>query len=169
MSSNARGTVFAMSSLDKKENEHTTVYDLLRSQHVGFDVLRKKHLSLLLAVRKIIGVTPNCDKFLEIWPSAFTTCAPLLLLRSRRAASVPATCELPRRLRFLLFVAAGTALVGGAVSHHVHTAPWVVRVRTSARDERACSSGGLCHPESLLNGAGRSSAAVGASCALCGL
>lgn len=81
-----------MSSTDKREDEHTTVYDLLRSQHVGFDVLRKKHLSLLLAVRKIIGVTPNCDKFLEIWPPAFATCALFGLLRDVLAR--PLLCAL---------------------------------------------------------------------------
>lgn len=40
--------------------EPTTVYALLRPFLIPFKTLKKKHLSLLLAVRKIVGVTPNC-------------------------------------------------------------------------------------------------------------
>jgi hypothetical protein len=60
----------------------SSVYDLMRSHFVSFEELSEKHHSQLLAVHKLIGVVPNCDKLLEIWPPAFTTCELLTALSS---------------------------------------------------------------------------------------
>lgn len=48
------------SDATESTNEPTTVYALLRPFLIPFKTLKQRHLSLLLAVRKIIGVTPNC-------------------------------------------------------------------------------------------------------------
>lgn len=47
--------------------------DLLRKDAVPFDTLHARYGSLLELVRTLIGVVPNCDPYLEIWPPAFRT------------------------------------------------------------------------------------------------
>ncbi|MQA26826.1 MAG: hypothetical protein GEU94_15510 [Micromonosporaceae bacterium] len=37
------------------------------------DSMRRRHGPLLEIGRKLLGVVPNCDPYLEIWPTAFTT------------------------------------------------------------------------------------------------
>lgn len=45
--------------------------DLLREQAVPMATLESRYGALLELVRRLIGVVPNCDPYLEIWPTAF--------------------------------------------------------------------------------------------------
>src|SRR6478609_6157143 len=45
--------------------------DLLEEHAVPFETLDEKYGALLALVRTLIGVVPNCDPYLEIWPTAF--------------------------------------------------------------------------------------------------
>ena len=47
--------------------------ELLEKEAVPFETLHTRYGSLLELVRRIIGVVPNCDPYLEIWPPAFRT------------------------------------------------------------------------------------------------
>lgn len=40
---------------------------------VGWDVLHDRYGPLLRLVETVLGVVPNCDRYLEIWPPAFRT------------------------------------------------------------------------------------------------
>lgn len=44
---------------------------LLRESMVSWDVLHERYHGLLRLVDTLIGVVPNCDRYLEIWPPAF--------------------------------------------------------------------------------------------------
>lgn len=44
---------------------------LLHGSTVGWDDLDARYHSLLELVRALLGVVPNCDRYLEIWPPAF--------------------------------------------------------------------------------------------------
>ncbi len=46
---------------------------LLEEEAVPFETLHERYGSLLELVRTLIGVVPNCDPYLEIWPPAFRT------------------------------------------------------------------------------------------------
>lgn len=46
---------------------------LLRAEAVPFATLHSRYGGLLELVRTLIGVVPNCDPYLEIWPPAFRT------------------------------------------------------------------------------------------------
>ena len=46
---------------------------LLEAEAVPFATLHKRYEGLLELVRMLIGVVPNCDPHLEIWPPAFRT------------------------------------------------------------------------------------------------
>jgi hypothetical protein len=46
---------------------------LLKADAVPFATLRARYGGLLELVRALIGVVPNCDPYLEIWPPAFRT------------------------------------------------------------------------------------------------
>lgn len=50
-----------------------TLVPLLVADRVDFDSLHERYHSLLELVRTLIGVVPNCDPYLEIWPPAFRT------------------------------------------------------------------------------------------------
>ncbi len=50
-----------------------TLASLLRSDSVPLDTLHAQYGALLELVEKLIGVVPNCDSYLEIWPPAFRT------------------------------------------------------------------------------------------------
>lgn len=50
-----------------------TLTCLLRAQAVPMDVLHQQYGKLLELVRKLIGVVPNCDPYMEIWPTSFRT------------------------------------------------------------------------------------------------
>jgi alkylhydroperoxidase family enzyme len=44
---------------------------LLRDAAVDWDVLHERHGVVLRLVERLLGVVPNCDRYLEIWPPAF--------------------------------------------------------------------------------------------------
>jgi alkylhydroperoxidase family enzyme len=46
---------------------------LLKTEAVPFEALHARYGGLLELVRTLIGVVPNCDPYLEIWPAAFRT------------------------------------------------------------------------------------------------
>jgi len=46
---------------------------LLGDSKVGWDVLHDRYGVLLRLVDTVLGVVPNCDPYLEIWPPAFRT------------------------------------------------------------------------------------------------
>src|SRR5919107_5536601 len=48
-----------------------TLASLLHDEAVSWDVLERRYGSLLELVRVLLGVVPNCDRYLEIWPPAF--------------------------------------------------------------------------------------------------
>lgn len=48
-----------------------TIVSLLHKHAIPRDVLDQRYGSLLLLVRTLIGVVPNCDAYLEIWPTGF--------------------------------------------------------------------------------------------------
>ena len=50
-----------------------TLTCLLRAQAVPMEVLHQQYGKLLELVRKLIGVVPNCDPYMEIWPTSFRT------------------------------------------------------------------------------------------------
>lgn len=47
--------------------------ELLKKDAVPFETLHARYGSLLELVRRLLGVVPNCDPYLEIWPPAFRT------------------------------------------------------------------------------------------------
>jgi len=47
--------------------------ELLEKDAIPFKTLHARYGSLLELVRTLIGVVPNCDPYLEIWPTAFRT------------------------------------------------------------------------------------------------
>jgi alkylhydroperoxidase family enzyme len=53
------------------DGAQTTLTGLLAADAVPMDVLHQRYGSLLELVRKLIGVVPNCDPYLEIWPPGF--------------------------------------------------------------------------------------------------
>src|SRR5215212_104970 len=46
---------------------------LLQESKVSWDVLNDRYSPLLRLVDTVLGVVPNCDRYLEIWPPAFRT------------------------------------------------------------------------------------------------
>src|SRR5580692_8135483 len=46
---------------------------LLEAEAVPFETLHAEYGGLLELVRTLIGVVPNCDPYLEIWPVGFRT------------------------------------------------------------------------------------------------
>lgn len=54
-----------------KAGEPTLLADLLEDDAVSFETLHQRYGALLELVRTLIGVVPNCDRYLEIWPTAF--------------------------------------------------------------------------------------------------
>ncbi len=50
-----------------------TLASLLHRDAVAWPTLHARYGPLLELVRVIIGVVPNCDRYLEIWPPAFRT------------------------------------------------------------------------------------------------
>jgi len=51
----------------------STLLSLVKPGAVPFEVLHERYGGLLELVRTLIGVVPNCDPYLEIWPPAFRT------------------------------------------------------------------------------------------------
>jgi alkylhydroperoxidase family enzyme len=50
-----------------------TLVQALRPAAVDLSRLRREHSSMLQIVRLLIGVVPNCDSYLAIWPTGFRT------------------------------------------------------------------------------------------------
>jgi len=50
-----------------------TLVQSLRPAAVDLSRLRREHGSMLQIVRLLIGVVPNCDSYLAIWPAGFRT------------------------------------------------------------------------------------------------
>mgnify|MGYP001824366312 CR=1 FL=1 len=50
-----------------------TLAQELQPAAVDFDQLHRDYKPMLNVVREIIGVIPNCDPYLEIWPTGFKT------------------------------------------------------------------------------------------------
>ncbi len=59
--------------LSKVASSADTLVSLLKADAVPMEVLHQRYSSLLELVRRLIGVVPNCDPYLEIWPPAFCT------------------------------------------------------------------------------------------------
>ena len=53
--------------------EGQALVELLEQEAVPFETLHARYGPLLELVRKLLGVVPNCDPYLEIWPPAFRT------------------------------------------------------------------------------------------------
>jgi alkylhydroperoxidase family enzyme len=53
--------------------EGQALVELLEREAVPFETLHARYGPLLELVRKLLGVVPNCDPYLEIWPPAFRT------------------------------------------------------------------------------------------------
>jgi alkylhydroperoxidase family enzyme len=51
----------------------TTLAAVLAKDAVPLETLHARYGALLELVRRLIGVVPNCDPYLEIWPPAFRT------------------------------------------------------------------------------------------------
>ena len=48
-----------------------TLVPLLRDEMVASETLEERYGALLMLVEVLLGVVPNCDRYLEIWPPAF--------------------------------------------------------------------------------------------------
>ena len=51
----------------------STLSELTSPAHVNWNILHQKYNPVLGLVNELIGVIPNCDKVLEIWPPGFRT------------------------------------------------------------------------------------------------
>ncbi len=51
----------------------TTLAEMIEPASIGFDELEKDYRPMLKLVEQLIGVVPNCDPVLEIWPTGFRT------------------------------------------------------------------------------------------------
>jgi alkylhydroperoxidase family enzyme len=59
--------------VDRPSSVEDTLVPLLRDQMVPWETLEERHRAMLELVRLLLGVVPNCDQYLEIWPPAFRT------------------------------------------------------------------------------------------------
>jgi hypothetical protein len=65
---------FLCLALRRRVDEHgKMLVSLLKADAVPLDTLHARYGGLLELVRALIGVVPNCDGYLEIWPPAFRT------------------------------------------------------------------------------------------------
>src|SRR5215204_5424370 len=60
-------------AVDRPSSVEDTLVPLLRDQMVPWETLEERHRAMLGLVRLLLGVVPNCDRYLEIWPPAFRT------------------------------------------------------------------------------------------------
>ena len=51
--------------------QELVLVSLLEKDAVPFETLRERNGALLELVHALLGVVPNCDPYLEIWPAAF--------------------------------------------------------------------------------------------------
>jgi hypothetical protein len=59
--------------VDRPSSVEDTLVPLLRDHKVPWETLEERHRAMLELVRLLLGVVPNCDQYLEIWPPAFRT------------------------------------------------------------------------------------------------
>ena len=59
--------------VDRPSSVEDTLVPLLRDHMVPWETLEERHRAMLELVRLLLGVVPNCDQYLEIWPPAFRT------------------------------------------------------------------------------------------------
>jgi len=59
--------------VDRPSSVEDTLVPLLRDQMVPWETLETRHRTMLELVRLLLGVVPNCDRYLEMWPPAFRT------------------------------------------------------------------------------------------------
>jgi len=57
--------------LQDQEHRAASLAPLLHESRVGWDVLQDRYGPLLGLVNTLLGVVPDCDRYLEIWPPAF--------------------------------------------------------------------------------------------------
>jgi len=62
-----------MDRLQDQNRPAASLTPLLHVSRVGWDVLEDRYGALLRLVNTVLGVVPNCDRYLEIWPPAFRT------------------------------------------------------------------------------------------------
>ena len=62
-----------MDRLQDQDHRAASLAPLLHESRVGWDVLEDRYGALLRLVDTLLGVVPNCDRYLEIWPPAFRT------------------------------------------------------------------------------------------------
>jgi hypothetical protein len=62
-----------MSRATERPFSERTLVPLLREEMVPWDTLERRYGPLLELVSLLLGVVPNCDRYLEIWPPAFRT------------------------------------------------------------------------------------------------
>jgi AhpD family alkylhydroperoxidase len=60
-------------AVDRPSSVEDTLVPLLRDHMVPWETLEERHRAMLELVRVLLGVVPNCDQYLEIWPPAFRT------------------------------------------------------------------------------------------------
>lgn len=63
----------AMDRLQDRDRPAASLTPLLHESRVGWDVLNDRYGALLQLVETVLGVVPNCDRYMEIWPPAFRT------------------------------------------------------------------------------------------------
>lgn len=62
-----------MDRLQDQDRPAVSLTPLLHESRVGWDVLNDRYGALLRLVDTVLGVVPDCDRYLEIWPPAFRT------------------------------------------------------------------------------------------------
>jgi hypothetical protein len=62
-----------MDRLKDQDHQAGSLTPLLHESRVGWDVLEDRYGALLRLVDTVLGVVPNCDRYLEIWPPASRT------------------------------------------------------------------------------------------------
>ena len=62
-----------MGSGAERQMTANTLAQQIESASVSFEELDKHHRPMLKLVEQLIGVIPNCDRLLEIWPTGFRT------------------------------------------------------------------------------------------------
>lgn len=63
-----------MDRLQDQARPAASLTPLLHESRIGWDELNDHYGALLSLVDTVLGVVPNCDRYLEIWPPAFRTC-----------------------------------------------------------------------------------------------
>lgn len=77
MNAMSAGSVMPAASANRVSNSQdrpaVSLTPLLHESRVGWDMLNDRYGALLRLVDTVLGVVPDCDRYLEIWPPAFRT------------------------------------------------------------------------------------------------